>query len=125
MEDVRNCFKSRVGMMPFAGNFSRDKKYAKTIWLCRCGTEKEEETHLKDGNCPIYADIRADYGDLEDLEGLVSFFTRVLERRDLVDLGEEQEEDLTLAVGSTADVCRMEAELSLPSSQSSHVHGLD
>ena len=54
---------------------------------------------MKNGNCPIYADIRADYGDLEDLEDLVSFFTRVLERRDLLDRGEEQEEDLTLAVG--------------------------
>ena len=121
LDDVRNCFKSRVGMMPFAGNFSRDKKYAKTNWLCRCGTEKEQEAHLKNGNCPIYADIRADYGDLEDLEDLVSFFTRVLERRDLLDRGEEQEEDLTLAVGNTADVCRM----SLSSSQSSHVHGLE
>ena len=76
---------------------------------------------MKNGNCPIYADIRADYGDLEDLEDLVSFFTRVLERRDLLDRGEEQEEDLTLAVGNTADVCRM----NLSSSQSSHVHGLD
>ena len=79
--------------------------------------EKEEETHYKVllKRMAIYADIRADYGDLEDLEGLVGFYTRVLERRDLVDLGEEQEEDLTLAVGSTADVRQREAEPSLSS----------
>ena len=80
IEDVRFRFKSRVGLLPFAGNFSKDKKYAKTNWLCRCG-EKENESHIKDGTCPIYSDICQNYADLDNDEDLVEFFSAVLERR--------------------------------------------
>ena len=128
IEDVRNCYKSRVGMQAFAGNFPSDRRFAKTNWLCRCQQEREHETHIKDGKCPIYQDIRADYGNLENTDSLVAFYTRVLERRDRVDLLEQEEqeeqeedgEDPALAVGqSAADVCWTS------SSQSSHAHGLD
>ena len=92
IEDVRNCYRSRVGMQPFAGNFPHDKRFAKRNWLCRCKTKKEDEAHIKDGNCPIYSDIRSEYGSLDNTDDLVAYYSRVLERRDMVDLLEEEEE---------------------------------
>ena len=80
IEDVRFRFRSRVGLLPFAGNFSNDRKYAKSNWLCRCG-EKENESHIKDGTCPIYSDIWKEYENLNNDEDLVHFFAAVLERR--------------------------------------------
>ena len=46
IEDVRQMFKTRVGLLPFVGNFSHDKRFANTGWLCRCGV-KENETHTR------------------------------------------------------------------------------
>ena len=46
---------------------------------------KEDESHIKDGNCPIYEDIREKYDDLEDDKNLVSFFREVLSRRNALD----------------------------------------
>ena len=133
IKDVRQQFKSRVRMLPFAGNFSKDKRFARTEWLCRCQAEREEEGHLKEGNCPVYSDIRADYGDLSDDQELVSFFQRILERRDLVDLQEEQEEeqeedgrDPALVVGhSTTDVCQTGGQQTPSSGQFSHAYGFN
>ena len=56
IEDVRFRFKARVGLLPFAGNYSNDRRFIKTKWLCRCG-ENEKEAHITSGNCPIYDDI--------------------------------------------------------------------
>ena len=33
---VRQQFRTRFGLQPFAGNFSNDKRFAKTNWLCKC-----------------------------------------------------------------------------------------
>ena len=33
---VRQMFRTRFGMQPFAGNYSRDRRFARTGWLCRC-----------------------------------------------------------------------------------------
>ena len=57
---------------------------------------KEDETHIKDGNCPIYDDIREKYDDLEDDKNLVSFFREVLWRRNAL--------DVLLADGDPADL---------------------
>ena len=76
----------------FAGNYSNDRRFIKTKWLCRCG-EKEKEDHITSGNCPIYDDIWEKRGDLENNEDLVKFFSAVLERRDLLDRLEEEERD--------------------------------
>ena len=43
--------------------------------------------------CPIYEDIRVQYGDLHDDTQLAHFFTKVLERRELVDSVENGEEE--------------------------------
>ena len=92
IEKVRQIFKSRVGLLPFAGNYSNDKKYLRTNWLCRCG-EKETEYHITTGACPIYEDIWRTKGDVKNDDDLLQFFSAVLERRDLLDKLEEQERD--------------------------------
>ena len=92
IEDVRFMFKGRVGLLPFAGNYMNDKKFARSNWLCRCG-EKEKEAHITLGSCPIYDDIWENRGDLENNDDLVKFFSAVLERRDLLDRLDEEERD--------------------------------
>ena len=117
MADVRVHFKSRTRMLPFGDNFPNDRRFYSTRWMCRCKLKSESEGHIKDGQCPIYSDIRADYGSLEDDSSLVSYFSRVLERRDLVDKLEEEQEEVdggnpALAVGqNSADVCQSTAGL--------------
>ena len=69
-------------MQPFAGNYSKDKRFMKSNWLCKCGQEREEENHLISGSCDVYGDIRNNYGHLDNDEDLVKFFSEVLERRD-------------------------------------------
>ena len=82
IHNVRQLFKTRYGLMPFAGNYSRDKRFARTNWLCRCGRAKEEEQHILSGNCEVYGEIRAAYPNFNDDEQLVKFFCEVLAMRD-------------------------------------------
>ena len=82
---VRDTYKARFGMSSFAGNFTNDKRFAKTEGLCRCKRVREEESHLLSGNCQVFGSIREKYGDLEDDESLVSFFNEVLSLRDFID----------------------------------------
>ena len=100
--EVRSIFKARVGMTEFADNFSKDKRFMRTNWECRCGFEKETESHIKK-DCPIYDDLKDEYEDLNDDKQLASFFCKVLERRGLVDAIEEGENDNTMAA-KVADV---------------------
>jgi hypothetical protein len=88
IKEVRQWFMTRYGMQPFAGNFSHDKRFAKSQWLCRCREAREEEQHLLSGSCPVYGDIRARFGDLQEDGDLVNFFGEVLERRE--ELEEEE-----------------------------------
>ena len=37
------------------------------------------------GQCEVFGEIRANYGDLKDDESLVKFFKEVLELRDYID----------------------------------------
>jgi hypothetical protein len=91
--DVRQCYRTRVGLLPFAGNYSHDKRFAKTNWLCRCQESKEDEQHLMSGKCPAYNDIFEKYDNLDDDGNLVNYFKDVLERRELMDKLEEEEEE--------------------------------
>ena len=108
IEDVRFRFKRRVGLLPFAGNYSNDKRYARTNWMCRCGN-RENESHIREGICPIYNDIWQKYENLDNDEDLVNFFSAVLERRRMIESLEESEKE-TPTPGSgqsnTADVCQ-------------------
>jgi hypothetical protein len=87
--DTRQWYRTRVGLLPFAGNYSKNMKFANTEWMCRCREAKEEEKHITSGKCPVYSDIRDNYGELNDDEEMVCFLREVLERRDLVDMMEE------------------------------------
>ena len=70
-------FRTRFGMQPFAGNYSRDRRFARTGWLCRCQKEKEEG-HLLSGNCVMFGKVREKYDNLDDDENLVKFFNEIL-----------------------------------------------
>ena len=104
ISETREWFKSRFGLQKFAGNYSKDKRFAKTNWLCRCG-EREEEVHL--ARCQVYSDITARYDNLGADSQLVAFLREVLERRERLERLEEEEREATLAVETiTADVSR-------------------
>ena len=91
IQEVRNTFRTRFGLQPFAGNYSHDRRFKKTNHLCRCLQNKETESHLMAGNCITYKDIREKYDNLENDEDLISFFNEVLERRDQLDMDTEDD----------------------------------
>ena len=82
---VRDTYRARFGLLPFAGNFKNDKRFSGNGGLCRCSRNLEDEPHLLSGNCEVFGDIRVKYGDLRDNESLVRFFKEVLEMRNLLD----------------------------------------
>ena len=82
---ARQVFRTRVGLLPLAGNYKKSNKFLQTNWLCPCLKESESESHIKDGGCTSYMDIREKYGSLEDDEELVKFFGEVISRRDALD----------------------------------------
>ena len=80
--------------------FSQDTRSLLSRWtvancimsLCRCG-ERETESHITAGACPIYTDIWETKGDVKNDDDLLKFFSAVLERRGLLDRLEEQERE--------------------------------
>ena len=88
--EVRNYFSTRVSMLALAGNFSQDKRFIRTGWLCRCGAREKQE-HIR-SHCKLYQDIREKYDNLDDDEKLVSFFMEVLKRRDALEEKEKEED---------------------------------
>ena len=93
ISEVRNIYRTRYGQRDLAGNFSHDKSYSKTNWMCMCGLSKEKEVHITSGKCPIYSDIREKYTDFDKDEDLVSYFNEVLERRGQIETLEQDEND--------------------------------
>ena len=91
--NVRQNFYSRLGMLPFAGNYSNDYQFLKSNWMCKCNVERETESHLLSGNCKLYGDIRNNYGNLGDDKELVSFFAEVLARRERIDDDDDDDEE--------------------------------
>ena len=89
ISNVRQMYRTRFKMMPFAGNYSHDRRFASTDWLCQCRIEKENEAHLISGNCHIYGKIRDKYDSIDDDQTLVKFFNEILAMRDLLE-GKEQ-----------------------------------
>ena len=72
----RQYFRTRVNMHKFAGNFSHDRTFARTGWLCRCGLAREEVAHLTSGTCPTYQDIFEKYDNLSCDDELVDFYSK-------------------------------------------------
>ena len=65
-------------MLPFAGNFRNDRKYAAYNWECVCGSlVMEREEHIVE-ECVFYKEIREKFGSLDDDEVLCNSFTEVL-----------------------------------------------
>ena len=91
--EVRNIYRTRFGQRLFAGNFSHDQSYSKTNWMCKCGISKEKEKHITSFDCPVYSDIRAEYRGFDKDEDLVSYFNRVLDKRDKIDALKQDERD--------------------------------
>ena len=79
---VRELYRTRFSLLPFAGNYSHDKRFAKTRWLCICEEEREEEQHLLSRHCQVYGDLNNRFSDLSDQNQLAQFFNDVLARRD-------------------------------------------
>ena len=96
IKDVRKVFQAKVSMLPLAGNFKKDRRFAKTQWLCRCLEEKEEERHILGGKCPVYKDLFEKFENLDNDDNLVDFLGEVLSRRDALDAA-------TLVEGDTTD----------------------
>ena len=92
IKNVRDIYRTRFGMHPFAGNYSRDRRFARTDWLCRCRKAKEEESHLISGNCEVYGEIRSKYQNLNDDMNLVNFFNEVLAKRGEIEEKEKEAE---------------------------------
>ena len=85
ISNVRKQYRTRYGLLPFAGNYSHNKKYAATNWFSRCSESREEECHLTSGNCKVFGDLQDEFGDLSHDENLIKFFNAVLSRRDEID----------------------------------------
>ena len=98
IENTREWFKTRYGLMPFAGNFSHNRRYAPSDWLCRCKTTREEEGHITSGSCEVYGDLKSQFGDLKEDKNLVDFFRAVLDRRDELEEEDRQQEAAAAAV---------------------------
>lgn len=50
--------------------------------MCKCKKEIEKESHIIEGKCEAYKDIRANFDTLDDDENLLAFFKEVIERRE-------------------------------------------
>ena len=83
--NVREHYRTRWGLLPFAGNYSHSKKYATTNYLCRCNENREDESHLTSGDCKVFGDLLDKFGDLSNYENLIKFLGEVLSRRDEID----------------------------------------
>ena len=93
---VRELFRTRFGLTDFAGNYPNSNKFKKSNWLCKCGIEKEQESHIIEGKCESYEDIRNKYDDFENDESLLEYFKEVIQRREKL---EEEERSCLLAGG--------------------------
>ena len=66
IEISRKWFRTRFGLQDFAGNYSHNRKFAKSDWLCRCKSDRVEEGHIIRGQCSVYEDLRPQFGDLSE-----------------------------------------------------------
>ena len=89
LSEVRDLYRTRFGLLPFAGNYSHDYRYKRTDWLCKYGKAREEEKHLVSGKCQIYKDINDRHKDLSSDEALLAFFKEILERQEELEELEE------------------------------------
>ena len=82
IEDVRCMYKTRYGLLPFAGHYSHTRKFEKTNSICTCEKAREEERRIMSTHCHVYAHIRKQFSDLNKL---LKYFIIVLAKRDGLD----------------------------------------
>ena len=68
--------------------------------MCRCGSDREEESHIVSGKCEVYSDLRLQFGDLKEDKNLVNYFQAVLDRRDNLEEEDRRQQSSTAAVGA-------------------------
>ena len=76
---TRNWFKTRFSLQPFGGNFSHDKRFSKSNWLCHCKATKEDESHLVSGHCEVWRPYRR-----QEFGRILSSSSSTLEEKDMV-----------------------------------------
>jgi hypothetical protein len=81
---VREQFRTRVGLQAFAGNYSHDRRFADSQWLCKCLQSLEKESHILAGTCSVYGGLNKKYDNLDNDEQLINFFNEVLAMRDTI-----------------------------------------
>ena len=79
---ARQHYRTRWNMQAFAGNYSHDKRFARSNWMCLCEKSREEEGHILSGECQVYGDLVDKYSDLTNDDNLVALFREVLSRRE-------------------------------------------
>ena len=79
---ARQHYRTRWNMQAFAGNYSHDKRFARSNWMCLCEKSREEESHILSGECQVYGDLVDNYSDLTNDDNLVALFREVLSRRE-------------------------------------------
>ena len=82
----------------FAGNYSHNRKLAKSDWLYRCKTDREEEGHIIRGQCSVYEDLRPQFGDLSE----VDYFQAVLDRREDLENEDRKRQSSTATVAASS-----------------------
>ena len=102
IDESRKWFRTRFGLQDFAGNYSHNRRFAKTDWLCRCRTEKEDEGHIISGKCSVYEDLRGQFGDLSKDSNLVEYFQAVLDRREDLENEERTPQSSTATVAASS-----------------------
>ena len=98
IQESRKWFRTRFGLQDFAGNYSHDRRFAKSNWMCRCKNNREEEGHIVSGKCDVYEGLRTQFGDLGEDKNLVQYFQAVLDRRDALEDEDRTRQSETAAV---------------------------
>ena len=101
ISQCRSWFRTRYGLLDFAGNYSHSKKFSKTDWMCRCKKEVEKEGHIVSGQCEVYGDLKSQFGDLKEDKNLVNYFQAVLDRRDSLEEEDRRQQSSTAVVGAS------------------------
>ena len=76
--NARQTFRTRFGLQNVAGNYSKDRRFAQTDWLCRCRKSRENEDHLISGECEVYGSLTQKHDNLDEVENLIKFFNKAL-----------------------------------------------
>ena len=83
LQDARLRFKLRSSMVPTVKmNFQSDPKFSSDLWSCWSCSDPDSITHIK--LCLTYSDLREDL-DLDVDHDLVTYFRRVIDRREETD----------------------------------------